>query len=248
VGYSLCSSTLLLANKLAMEYFPSPSAVSLLQIVFATVAVLGIKFAGYEVDWFDWEKTKAYSIYVVIFVAAIYSNMQALKNANVETVIVFRACSPIAVCAFEYIYLNRDYPTARSAISMTVVAIGAVVYCLSDSQLALKGLGAYSWALIYLVLITVEMTYGKLLTSSVKMDSVWGPVLYCNAFSIVPMLLLSYGSGELTHSMSMEDVFAVPLIGWLFLLFSCIVGTLIGYGTYNICPCLNAIFISFWLF
>jgi hypothetical protein len=39
---------------------------------------------------------------------------------------------------------------------------------------------AYSWVVTYFFLITFEMTYGKKLTSSVKMDSVWGPVLYCN--------------------------------------------------------------------
>lgn len=227
IGYSLCSSTMLLANKMALEYLPSPSTVSLIQIVFATVAVIGIKFAGFDVDWFDWEKTKAYAIYVVIFVAAIYTNMQALKSSNVETVIVFRACSPIAVCVFEYIYLNRSYPTMRSSMSMLAVAVGAIFYCMSDSQLALKGISAYYWVLLYFVLITVEMTYGKQITSTVQMQSVWGPVLYCNAFSVVPMFLLSYGTGEL-NSDALTAMETVPFHGWMVILFSCVVGTLIG--------------------
>jgi drug/metabolite transporter (DMT)-like permease len=227
IGYSLCSSTMLLANKMALEHLPSPSTVSLIQIVFATVAVIGLRYCGVEVDWFDWERSKAYAMYVAIFVAAIYTNMQALRSSNVETVIVFRACSPIAVCVFEYIYLNRSYPTLRSLVSMLTVAAGAIFYCLSDSQLALKGISAYYWVLLYFVLITVEMTYGKQITSSVKMDSVWGPVLYCNAFSVVPMFLLSYGTGEL-HADVLTEMAAVPLNGWLVILFSCIVGTLIG--------------------
>ncbi|KAJ1404505.1 hypothetical protein B484DRAFT_404752 [Ochromonadaceae sp. CCMP2298] len=227
VGYSLCSSTLLLANKLAMEHM-TPSAVSLLQIIFSTLAVMGIKLLGLsQVDWFEWEKAKAYSLYVVIFVAAIYCNMQALRVSNVETVIVFRACSPIAVCAVDYLFMDRDLPTARSALSLLVVATGAILYCVSDSQLALDGLKAYYWVVIYFFLITLEMTYGKVLTSNVKMDSVWGPVLYCNAFSVLPMLLISSASND--QATILPAVQALTPSAWGVLLFSCVVGTLIGY-------------------
>lgn len=77
-------------------------------------------------------------------------------------------------------------------ISLLLVASGALMYCLSDSQFALGGLKSYSWVIAYFFLITFEMTYGKKLTSSVKMDSVWGPVLYCNALAALPMFLLGY--------------------------------------------------------
>jgi len=77
-------------------------------------------------------------------------------------------------------------------ISLLLVACGAFMYCLSDSQFALGGLKSYSWVIAYFFLITFEMTYGKKLTSSVKMDSVWGPVLYCNTLAALPMFLLGY--------------------------------------------------------
>ncbi len=229
VGYSLCSSTLLLANKLSMEYIPSPSVVSFIQILFSTMAVIFIKLLGYEVDWFEWDKVKAYSLYVVIFVAAIYTNMQALSHSNVETVIVFRACSPIAVGIIEYLFMNRELPSLRSTVSLVFLAVGAMIYCASDSQVSVHGLGSYSWAVLYFLLITVEMTYGKVLTSSVKMDSVWGPVLYCNALSIVPMFLLSYFSGDFTGE-TLYLLSTLSVNGTAVLLFSCIVGTLIGCG------------------
>ena len=43
VAYSLCSSTLLLANKMALYYLPSLYLISLTQIVFAVLAVTFIK-------------------------------------------------------------------------------------------------------------------------------------------------------------------------------------------------------------
>jgi hypothetical protein len=71
------------------------------------------------------------------------------------------------------------------------------------------------------------MTYGKKLTSSVKMDSVWGPVLYCNFLSIVPMFMLAYYQGDLFGVFTLLN--NLPFNGVAVLIFSCITGTLIGY-------------------
>jgi GDP-mannose transporter len=165
-------------------------------------------------------------MYIVAFVAAIYANMQALSSSNVETVIVFRACSPIAVSVVEYIFMDRAWPNLRSSISLFLVAFGALVYCMSDSQFALKGIEAYYWVIAYFFLITFEMTYGKKLTSSVKMDSVWGPVLYCNLLAALPMFLLGYLNGD--YKDVGEKLSELPANGVMILLFSCVAGTLIG--------------------
>lgn len=222
---------MLLANKLAIEYMPSPAAISFIQILFSSITVAGLKFSAMpDIDWFEREKVKAYAVYIAIFVLAIFTNMKALAASNVETVIVFRACSPIAVCFIEYYFMDRELPSLRSAISLSIVSMGAVVYCLSDSQLSLNGISAYSWVLVYFVCIVVEMTYGKKLTSSVKMVSVWGPVLYCNALSIVPMFLMGFYDQNF-----LQELYRVPQLngfGLAIVLFSCITGTLIGYTTW----------------
>lgn len=227
VGYSLCSSTLLLANKMAIEYLPYPSVVSFIQIVSSAVAVLVMKSLGVTVDGLEWSKMKAYGMYIVAFVSAIYANMQALQASNVETVIVFRACSPIAVCIVEYLFMGRTLPSMRSSLSLLTVALGAIIYCTSDSEFLLNGWSAYSWVSLYFVLITFEMTYGKKLTSSVKMDSVWGPVLYCNLLAALPMFLLGYSAGDFDEIG--ERLLEMPANGVLILIFSCVAGTLIGY-------------------
>lgn len=227
LGYSLCSSTLLLANKMVIEYLPLPSVVSFIQIVSSAIAILVYKMLGGTVDNIEWPKLKAYSLYIVAFVAAIYANMQALSHSNVETVIVFRACSPIAVTIVEYFLMDRAWPSSRSTFSLLVVAIGAVCYCTADSEFALKGISAYYWVIAYFFLITFEMTYGKKLTSSVKMESIWGPVLYCNLLAALPMFLLGYVNGD--YENIGEKLAEMPANGAMILLFSCVAGTLIGY-------------------
>jgi hypothetical protein len=107
-----------------------------------------------------------------------------------------------------------------------VVAIGAALYCMSDSEFMLNGISAYYWVLTYFVLITFEMTYGKKLTSSVKMESVWGPVLYCNLLAALPMFLIGYFNGDYENiAVKLQEV---PANGVMILVFSCVAGTLIG--------------------
>jgi hypothetical protein len=226
IGYSLCSSTLLLANKMAVSYLPVPSVISLVQIISSAFIVLGMKAVGFTIDDFEWSKVRAFSLYIVAFVAAIYANMQALAHSNVETVIVFRACTPIAVCTIECLFMDRALPTIKSTSSLCLVAMSAIFYCVTDSEFKLNGFKAYYWVTFYFVLITFEMTYGKKLTNSVKMDSVWGPVLYCNVLSALPMFLLTYRNGDFNGIA--EKLIELPMNGVLVLLFSCVVGTLIG--------------------
>lgn len=225
-SYSLCSSTLLLFNKMVMQYIPIPSVVSFFQILFSACFLLAYKAAGGQIDALEWPKIKAYSIYILAFVCSIYANMQALNKSNVETVIVFRACTPLAVTIIEYFFMNRDFPSKRSSTSLLLVSFGAIIYCLTDSQFAMKGFEAYYWVLLYFILITFEMTYGKKLTSSVKMESVWGPVLYCNLLAAPPMFMIGYFSGD--YENLREVIAEVPTYGMSLLFFSCIIGTLIG--------------------
>mmetsp|Transcript_24300 Transcript_24300/g.40564 ORF Transcript_24300/g.40564 Transcript_24300/m.40564 type:complete len:332 (-) Transcript_24300:338-1333(-) len=227
LSYSVCSSTLLLANKMTMAYLPIPSVVSCIQIVSSCVFILLYKLMGGQVDAIEWPKVKAYAMYIVAFVAAIYANMQALNHSNVETVIVFRACSPIAVTVVEYLFMDRAWPSLRSTFSLVIVATGAVFYCMSDSQFAMNGFSSYSWVITYFFLITFEMTYGKKLTSSVKMESVWGPVLYCNLLAALPMFMIGYCNGD--YENIHEKLMEVPANGMMLLAFSCVAGTLIGY-------------------
>jgi GDP-mannose transporter len=211
-----------------MTFLNVPSAISTMQIVFAAVLILAMKYIGrVEVDDFELERLKPYSLYIVAFVSAIYANMMALSVSNVETVIVFRACTPLAVSIIDYLFMGRAYPSKRSTASLLGVFAFAVVYCMSDSEFSMKGFGAYTWVSIYFVLITFEMTYGKKLTQAVKMKSVWGPVLYCNALSALPMFLIGYIPGEFDGiSERMQEI---PSSGMAIIMFSCVVGTLIGY-------------------
>ena len=225
--YSICSATLLLCNKIAISELPVPAAISFVQISASAVIVLALSCCGVAVDALALDKALAYSPYVVAFVAAIYANMQALARSNVETVVVFRACTPLAVCVVEYLFQGRAWPSSKSSWALAGVAGGAMLYVATDAQRLSDGWGCYRWAFVYFCLITFEVTLGKSWTSSVKMETVWGPVLYCNALAALPMFLLGYANGDYEKLDVM--VAELPAGAALVILFTCVTGTLIGY-------------------
>jgi len=171
--YGTCSSTLLLLNKMAVFYIPAPSFVMLVQLIATSLfVVIGSKLGKLEADEFEIEKIKPYCYYVMAFAAGTYCNMRALAASNVETVIVFRSCSPLIVSFLDYLFLGRTLPTTRSWISMLIIGFGASMYVMTDSEFTLNGFSAYYWTFLYLGCICFEMTYGKKIIRDVS-------YLYC---------------------------------------------------------------------
>lgn len=235
LAYAFCSSTLLLMNKAALTYLPYGSLLSIIQFAFSTLLILSLKLlsslsasssTSTGVDDFEWSKVKYYLKYILLFVATIYSNMKSLTAVNVETVIIFRSCTPLAVSLIEYLFLHRHLPSFQSFLSLMGVSLGAFWYCLSDSQLQLEGLSAYAWVSVYFLLITTEMTYGKVITSSVKMQSVWGSVYYCSVLSLPLLVLMEYYDGR--YEEKIERMKMMTGAGWGIIFLSSILATMIG--------------------
>ncbi len=228
LGYSLCSGTMLLFNKLAIFYIPSPSFVTFVQLIFATIVIILLQFAKViEYEPLVWWKVRSYMLYVASFVFGVYCNMQALSYSNIETVIVFRSCTPLAVSVCDYVFLNRELPSGRSLLALLLISVGALGYANSDDQFKLEGISAYSWAIMYFFMIVFEMTYGKKMTSSIDFNSTWGPVYFTNLLSTLPMLLLGIFMGDYDHFDPRFFDWSVPAVAMLFL--SSIVGLLIGW-------------------
>ena len=82
---------------------------------------------------------RPYALYVCAFAAGIYSNMRALAVSNVETIIVFRACTPMCVAVIEYLFMNREFPSSKSVGSLLVVMLGAGLYVSVDAEFKMGG-------------------------------------------------------------------------------------------------------------
>ena len=163
--YAIASSSLLLVNKICLHRVPLPAAISTLQFLTTGGFVVVLKASKYaEVDGWEWEKVKPYLLYGPLFCATIYANMKALSVSNVETVIVARACSPLAVSMLDWSFLGRELPSRRSLFSLLGVFGGAVCYVLSDREFKIGS--SYFWVSAYFVIVSIEMAWA-------------GPCLFC---------------------------------------------------------------------
>jgi len=197
--YGGCSCIMLIVNKLAISHFPVPGLVFLFQVISTVLFIVVSRAAGLlEADKIQTSNVLIFIPYAISFVTSIYSNGKVLQYSNVETVIVFRACSPMFVSVLDYLFLGRDLPNLRSSCALLGVVAGAIGYALADSEFQMHGMWAYSWTTFYLGCITFEMTYGKKLISSIKFKSpVWGPTLYTNLMAVPGVFACAYFGGEL---------------------------------------------------
>eukprot|EP00747_Dinoflagellata_sp_TGD_P047390 gnl/TRDRNA2_/TRDRNA2_144986_c0_seq2.p1 gnl/TRDRNA2_/TRDRNA2_144986_c0~~gnl/TRDRNA2_/TRDRNA2_144986_c0_seq2.p1 ORF type:complete len:317 (+),score=49.84 gnl/TRDRNA2_/TRDRNA2_144986_c0_seq2:84-1034(+) len=231
VCYTLCSSVMLVANKAAISFVPLPAGVVMLQIGATVVYILGCKAAALvKVDDLTPSRIRVFAPYVCSFCVSIYCNGKVLQYSNIETVITFRACSPLCVCALDWLFLGRELPSRNSLFALFCVAVGAFGYVLCDSEFALHGLGAYGWVSVYLCCNVFEMSYGKRIISKVEFESpVWGSVFYTNVLALGPMSLLFVASGELQKVADVK-IGAAELRA---LMLACLIGIGISWSGWN---------------
>eukprot|EP00906_Rhabdomonas_costata_P029209 RCo041242 len=236
-SYSACSGGMLLINKLALHFFPLPSTITLVQLVFC-VAVLHLFQAGglLQLDALTWSKIRPYMVYNVAFAAYAYANMRALQDSGVDTVILFRCCSPLVIAVLDWAFLGRALPSWRSTFSLVLICVGGVGFVEVDGTYRALGFRAYTWCLIYLALLCFLICFGKQMVASLKLNGTTGHVYYTNLLSIPIMIAMVVGSGELERLPSMT----LSRQAWFFLALSSIVGVAISWTGWHCRTVLSA--------
>jgi hypothetical protein len=230
IAYSLCSGSLLLVNKMVLAMIPSSPLVTAAQCLFCVVAIAlcHIFLKAPKLDAMTAPVLKAYGLYAILFVLAIYSNMRSLEASNVDTVIVFRSTVPLIVSLGDYLFMGREVPSARSLASMVVVLVGCAAFVAVDADFKMKGIAAYGWVSLYVLLIAAEMLWGKQITSSLNV-SLGTSVLLNNAMGFFPFIFLGLATGEISKGLN-ADLYT-PSANAL-LIFSCALSAGIGFSAW----------------
>lgn len=198
IYYGIWSSVMLVSNKIAITAFPMPASFFCIQIAMTILFIQTFRATGLiQVDNITLPRATTWLPYACSFCTSIYCSGKALQHSNVETVIVFRSCSPLVVSLLDYVFLGRAWPSVRSTASLVGVLTCAGMYVLSDSQFQMEGLGAYGWVSVYLCAVTFEMTFGKFLIAQVQFaNPVWGATLYTNVLALPLLVIMALVSGE----------------------------------------------------
>ncbi|KAH6806588.1 golgi nucleotide sugar transporter 3 [Perilla frutescens var. frutescens] len=204
-GYCLSASLLSIINKWAVMKFPYPGALTALQY-FTSAA--GVVICGWlkllEHDKLDLLTMWRFLPAAFIFYLSLFTNSELLLHANVDTFIVFRSVVPIFVAIGETLFLHQPWPALKTWLSLTTIFAGSLLYVTTDYQFTVK---AYSWALAYLVSMSIDFVYIKHVVMTIGLNT-WGLVLYNNleALLLFPIELLVMGElKKIEHDISDES-------------------------------------------
>ena len=228
VAYFLVSSTMLLFNKACMLVLPAPCAVTLLQVTVTTLLIVVAWCCSLvDIQAVNHVVLSQYVLYSIIFVLGINFTMRSLVVTNVETVLLFRACSPILVSFIDTLWLGREIPSHRSFLSMLCIVSGATWFAASElkaetSTITLPGVYVNT---INLLLTTTLMTWGKHVTDNSDVNLTTS-VFICNLTSIVPILALVILENE--HLIIGEHRW-LSAYALVVLATSCLMGTALSY-------------------
>ena len=119
-----------------------------------------------KVDKLEWKKIKLYIPAVFVFLGTIFSNLKTLQYCNVETFIVFRASTPIAVAIGDYLFLGRELPSYQSLLCLIGLICGVSLYTYTDSGFHITG---YFWLSMWYFIFLIDQLYIKYVCNKVKM-------------------------------------------------------------------------------
>ncbi|KAF5480253.1 hypothetical protein F2P56_001017 [Juglans regia] len=204
-GYCLSASLLSIINKWAVMKFPYPGALTALQYFTSAAGVLICGWAKLiEHDRLELLTMWRFMPAAIIFYLSLFTNSELLLHANVDTFIVFRSAVPIFVAIGETLFLHQPWPSFRTWISLATIFGGSVLYVLTDYQFTFM---AYSWALAYLVSMSIDFVYIKHVVMTIGLNT-WGLVLYNNleALILFPLELLIMGElKKIKHEITDES-------------------------------------------
>jgi solute carrier family 35 len=178
--YSLCSSCLLIVNKVALHILPAPVFLLSLQLWFAVAFVYLLQACGVvQVELLCVDTGVKFVPVVLSFLGTLFSNAKVLQYSNVETFITFRSTTPLVLCVCDYLFLGRHLPSARSVACLFGLLVSSAGYALFDHAFDVR---AYSWLGIWYVCFTAYEVVVKHMCDTVAVDN-WTRVIYTNAMA-----------------------------------------------------------------
>jgi GDP-mannose transporter len=179
--------------QVALVVLRLPNVLLLLQFASSALFAYVTMAAGWvESDPLTWENVKASLLVVFCFFAGIFTNLNALHHINVDTMIMFKTCTPFAISILQWVFMGYELPSLRTWGALSVVAGSAGLMLSTDLQLSTTAL---LWVAAWVFMLCFDAMYLKHYTNTVKLTPL-GRVLYNNLLSCVPAAVCILLFGE----------------------------------------------------
>ena len=224
VLFSLCSTAMLLCNKAVLVAFPFPLALTCVQLASAGLLVFPfVLYSGFT--FISWKNLAFYFLEGALFSVSIFASLKSLGLTNIGTVIVARSCLPMVVYVGERLQGKSSRLSWRSCASLVGVLLFGSVYALDKEGITITATGI-SWVVFWLLLVAVQMIYGKWLVDAVKVTNT-ERVFYTNLLGLP--ILVPLAKGELVTCYR-----AVRNGNHYLMIISCLIGVSIGYTSWRL--------------
>ena len=231
--FMLCSCSMLIVNKLALNALPLPFVVLTLQMGFAVVALCCapcyLRFGSLQ-DVLRWCRGIPW-----LFAGMLGSSMLALNFASMAALVVVRNMGPLLALPIERAYQEKIAVSVRSVAAMVVILAGVVLYMYNDVTLdpANAALGLlYMFINLVLAIIHGLLTRRLLAVAPVDISSN-GIVVLNNFCSLLPM---AFGGVVNSNEWARLPEAAKKLGAgeWALIVASCTVGLGISWAGINV--------------
>lgn len=224
--YSLCSSILLIVNKVALQIIPAPVYLLSLQLWFAVALVYTHqRFGTMQIEKLCWSTAIKFFPVVLSFLGTLFSNAKILQYSNVETFITFRASTPLALSVCDYLFLGRQWPSSRSVGCLVGLLMSCAGYAMFDHDFDVR---AYAWLGVWYACFTIYEVVVKRLCDTIAIDN-WTRVIYTNAMAGSLLLF------AIPFARSEREIIATVHWTWTdlsILATSCMVGIGVSHSAY----------------
>jgi len=227
IGFMLSNGLLLVFNKVLVTYAPLPSLLLCCQCSFSAFMLLVGHFLGLcALDWLSVGALLRFCVVPLSIMMSIYSNMRVLETSNLETLLVFRPSVILASMLVDYLFLGRHMPSAKSLLSVALVFVCLLVYCLAEERIAIN---TWIWLAAWYVATIFDAAYIKHSITVQPMSTV-SRTFYTNLIMAVAMAPTAIRSMRSPKAVAM-NVFFNPndMLPTLVLSASCIFGLSISF-------------------
>ncbi|ETO33400.1 hypothetical protein RFI_03703 [Reticulomyxa filosa] len=167
----ICSSLMLIINKLAVHHLTAPSLVLFSQLFTSALCcyILGtLKII--EVDHLEMPKIKPYILVAIVFLGTSWITLFGL-----------------IVGAFLYMYTDQGYDI--HGYTFVLLWYLGIELTKINKQKRRKQM--------YIFVFCVDQLYIKFVCDAIPMKTNWGRVYYCNLLSSIPLLVIGVTTGEM---------------------------------------------------
>jgi solute carrier family 35 protein len=192
--YFLCSSMMLILNKLALNRLPFPVAITAAQTISSVLLIELLRILGcISYPNTSWLMLVRWKWVGVVFITPVILNMHAMQFMGVEAIMIFRSATTVMVAISDILILKTKI-TFRQMIACGIISVGSLLFAVNDMSIPVQGL---FWGSLYSFSLVFNTIYIKHVFTQQADVGPWGKTLMNNIVASPLILTVSYAVEDL---------------------------------------------------